>query len=234
MAKSFTVIIPTLNEQSHIGHLLSDIHNQSILPKQVIVTDGFSTDNTCKIVQQFKNIILLKSPPHLASQRNAAAKLATGHLLFFLDADTRLPPDFFQTSLKKLGGAKICCPFYLPYNSILFIYLTYLFFNLMFFLFQKTSASGAGSCIIVSRSVFQKIGGFNIHVKFEDIEFIRRTSKKFPFKMIPQVIWVSDRRFRKYGFLKTTLQYLLLSFLFLFDQFNYSPVFPYKFGKYNS
>ena len=231
--KSFSVVIPTLNEQSYITSLLNDIKNQPEKPNEIIVVDGFSTDSTRELVQKYKEVTLLKCPPQTASQRNFGAKQTTGSILFFLDADTRLPNNFFAQSVKKMSGSTVACPYYLPYNSNIFIYLVYVFFNSMFFLFQKISASGAGSSIIVERTTFNRIGGFNIHVKFEDIEFIRRAAKKYSFRMLPQIIWVSDRRFKKYGLFKTTLQYLLLSFLFLFNQFNYSPL-SYQFGKFDN
>ncbi len=232
--KSFSIIIPTLNEQNFIGELINDILNQNLRPEEIIVVDGFSTDKTREIAQKYKAVKLLKCPPHVASQRNYGARFTTGELLYFLDADTRLTKDFFSNSQKKLGKAGIACPYYLPYNSNFFIFIIYLFFNAMFFLFQKISASGAGSAIIVKKSVFLKLNGFDINVRFEDIEFIRRAAGKYNFRIISVVIWVSDRRFKRYGILKTFLQYLILSTFFLFNQFNYSGLFSYEFGKYKS
>ncbi len=227
---SFSIIIPTLNEEGFIGYLLNDICTQPVKPKEIVVVDGNSTDNTRNIVKKFKEVKLLKTKPQLATQRNIGAKHATGQILIFLDADTRLPNEFLKKVLNK--DIRVSCPIYLPYKSNFLINLVYLFFDLMFFIFQKVSASGAGSCIIVSNKLFTRLNGFNEAVKFEDIEFIRRASGKAQFSILPIYIWVSDRRFRKYGIFKTTLQYFLLSFLFLFNQFNISP-FSYSFGNHS-
>lgn len=233
---SFSIIIPTLNEEHYIGNLLTDIKNQTIKPEEVIVVDGFSKDNTRKVIKKFPFVKLLKCPSNIASQRNFGAKNTNTKVLLFLDADTRLTnPDQLKKLIQQFIKSKsdISCPYYLPHNSNIIIFLIYIFFNSMFFLFQKISASGAGTALIIRSAVFRKLRGFNTNTKFEDIEFIRRASKKYRFSMLPSYIWVSDRRFKKYGTVKTTIQYLLLSILFLFNQFNYSPAFPYQFGKYN-
>jgi glycosyltransferase involved in cell wall biosynthesis len=231
----FSIIIPTLNEQDYITDLLTDISNQTIKPKKVIVVDGFSKDKTRKMIKKFPFVTLLNCPSNIASQRNFGAKNTTAKTIIFLDADTRLrDKKFLKNLIIQFSKSKsdIACPFYLPYKSTFTIFFIYLFFNCMFFLFQKLSASGAGSTIIIKSKVFKNLAGFNTNIKFEDIELIRRASKKYSFSMINSFIWVSDRRFRKYGTLRTTIQYLILSVLFLFNQFNLSPGISYSFGKF--
>lgn len=235
--KTFSVIIPTLNEQNYISDILNDIQIQETKPKEIIIVDGFSKDRTVKIVKKkFPKVKLYSSPPNVSSQRNFGAKNSTADYLIFLDADTRLSNTnfFIKVSSQIQSNQKIFCPYYLPYKSNLIILGIYLFFNTMFFLFQKISASGAGSCIVIERKLFLKLGGYNPNTKFEDIELIRKASKLVSFRMIPQFIWVSDRRFKKYGVVKTTIQYLVLSVLFLFNQFNTKAGFSYQFGKYNN
>ena len=236
MKKSFSLIIPTLNESAYIENLLLDIRNQTLRPKEIKIVDGFSTDNTLKKVKKYPEVKTLSCPPHVASQRNYGAKNSTSDILIFLDADTRLPNNhFFKEVITKFEQQKlaIACPYFFPFQSNPFIFAVYSFFSLMFFLFQKVSPSGAGSALLVKKSTFLKAKGFNQNVKFEDIELIRRIAKTEKFRMLNTFIWVSDRRFKKYGILRTTLKYLLLSFLFLFNKFNYSPAFSYQFGKYN-
>ena len=233
--RSFSIIIPTLNEQHYISDLLTDIDSQTLKPKEVIVVDGFSKDNTRKIVKKISFVTLLNCPSNIASQRNFGAKNTTSKTLLFLDADTRLrDKNFLKNLMSQFSQSKsdIACPYYLPYKSNYGISFVYLFFNVMFFLFQKISASGAGSAIIIKSNVFKSINGFNSNIKFEDIELIRRASKQYSFSMLNNFIWVSDRRFKKYGIVHTTIQYLILSAFFLFNQFNLSLGFSYPFGKF--
>jgi GT2 family glycosyltransferase len=46
-----SVVIPALNEERHLGQLLSDIQRQSQRPDEVIVVDAGSRDATVRIVK---------------------------------------------------------------------------------------------------------------------------------------------------------------------------------------
>ena len=85
-----SVVIPALNEERHLGQLLSDIQRQSLRPEEVIVVDAGSTDATVRIAEQSQTVVLYGKPP-VAHGRNLGGYGATGELIFFLDADTRLP-----------------------------------------------------------------------------------------------------------------------------------------------
>ncbi len=45
-----SVIIPTLNEERHVGAMLSDIAAQTRRPDEVLVVDASSTDDTASVV----------------------------------------------------------------------------------------------------------------------------------------------------------------------------------------
>ena len=46
-----SVVIPALNEERHLGQLLSDIRRQSLRPEEVIVVDAGSRDATVRIAK---------------------------------------------------------------------------------------------------------------------------------------------------------------------------------------
>ncbi len=58
-----SVIIPTLNEERHVGALLSDVASQARKPDEVLVVDGGSTDGTVAIVRRFPAVRLLTQTP---------------------------------------------------------------------------------------------------------------------------------------------------------------------------
>ncbi|HEU4847190.1 MAG TPA: glycosyltransferase [Rubrobacteraceae bacterium] len=45
----FSVVIPTLNEERHLGPLLSDVAAQTMSPDQVLVVDAGSDDATVTV-----------------------------------------------------------------------------------------------------------------------------------------------------------------------------------------
>ena len=57
--KSYSIILPTLNEEGHIKDLIFDISNIFRIHKylfEVIVIDDNSTDNTISIIKKIQNI----------------------------------------------------------------------------------------------------------------------------------------------------------------------------------
>ena len=90
-----SVVIPALNEERHLGQLLSDIQRQSRMPDEVIVVDAGSSDATVRIAKRSQAVVLHGEPP-VARGRNLGGYSAKGDLIFFLDADTRLPETFVE------------------------------------------------------------------------------------------------------------------------------------------
>lgn len=232
---TLSVVIPTLNEQDYIQDLLHDLSSQTLKPDEIIVVDGNSEDSTRAIASKFKKVKVYKSKRGVGLQRNIGIKKSRGEVIFFLDADTRLNKNFLEKFIRSFisQNLDIAVPFYMPYKSSLSINLVYIFFNFIFYLTQKFLPSGAGSCLIVKRSPLLEHGYFNPELTYDDIELIRRIAKVSPFAVIPQVISVSDRRFKKNGTLKMLALYLLLSIFFCLNLFKLANRIDYKFGNFS-
>ena len=56
--KEASIIIRTLNEEKHIGNLLSAIEEQDYKNYEIIIVDSGSTDKTLEIAQKFPAKIL--------------------------------------------------------------------------------------------------------------------------------------------------------------------------------
>jgi len=46
-------MVPTLNEENHVGPLLSDVSEQTKEPDEIIIVDGRSKDGTVSVVERF-------------------------------------------------------------------------------------------------------------------------------------------------------------------------------------
>lgn len=228
-----SVVIPTLNEEANIGSILSDLNAQTLKPIEVLVVDANSTDQTRTIAKKLGASVTLGNSP-VGAQRQFGVSKAKGELIFLLDADTRIKPDFIENVANHFLqiNLKIGCPYYLPKPGGVLITPVYCFFNLMFFFFQLVTASGAGSCIVFTKKVWKESGGFKAEYKFDDIEFIRRASRFGKFRMLPFAVQVSDRRFRRQGVVRTTLDYLMLSLIFTLGLFGLANFYSYQFGHY--
>ncbi len=91
--KEWSIIIPALNEEAHIGSCLESLQNLAY-PKgsfEVIVVDNGSMDRTVSIANSYArtlNLNVLSIPNGtVAALRNAGAAIAVGRRLAFLDAD---------------------------------------------------------------------------------------------------------------------------------------------------
>ncbi len=90
-----SVVIPTYNEEERLGECLDAIMKGTLLPDEIIVSDGMSTDRTVEIAQGYELVKVVPNPKkHAAGGRNEGIKVATGELIAFIDADCIAHPDW--------------------------------------------------------------------------------------------------------------------------------------------
>jgi len=98
-----SVVIPAKNEASTLEKLLPEI--RALLPDaQLIVVNDGSTDNTVGVCSQH-NAHVLTQPYSLGNGAavKAGARLATGDIIVFMDADGQHQPSDIPRLLEKLG-----------------------------------------------------------------------------------------------------------------------------------
>lgn len=101
-----SVIIPVRNEEDSIDALLSRLLEQTLLPDEIVITDGGSRDETKSIIQGY---IDRGAPVHLISTngalpgrgRNLAAAHSTGDWLAFTDGGIRPEPNWLEALAEK-------------------------------------------------------------------------------------------------------------------------------------
>jgi len=234
MVSILSVIIPTLNEERHVGALLSGVASQTRAPDEVLVVDAGSEDGTVSVVGRFPGVTLLAGSPPVVAGRNLGGKSARGDVLIFLDADVRLERRFFEGFLEEFEDRRldIACPLYVPHRSTLAIRSVHTFFNLLFKASEKLMPSGAGHCTAVRGELFRKSKGFDPSLKFDDIELVRRLARGHRFGIVSERVYVSDRRYKEHGVLKMVLTYLLMSFFFALGKYRWANYIDYEFGSH--
>lgn len=227
-----SVIIPTLNEERHVGSLLSDVAAQTREPDEVLVVDAGSTDETVTVVRRFPFARLLSGRAPVACGRNLGGCEAKGDVLVFLDADVRLPERFFESFLEEFErrSLDVACPLYLPYRSTRAVEAFHAVFNLVTRVSQRALPSGAGHCIALRKEVFRGSRGFDPDLKFDDIELIRRLSRGRRFGIVEQRVFVSDRRYREQGLPRMVMKYALMGLFFTLGKFGWANRIDYEFG----
>jgi GT2 family glycosyltransferase len=93
-------VIPVRNDAARLTVCLRSIHaNRPPVPFEIIVADNGSTDNSAQAARE--NGATVISVPNLpvAEVRNRAARLASGGLLAFVDADHEIGPGWSEAAL---------------------------------------------------------------------------------------------------------------------------------------
>ncbi len=229
-----SVIIPTLNEKKYLPFVLESLKKQNFNDYEIIVADAGSLDNTVSIAQKYGCRIVKGGLP--ARGRNEGAKFARGEWLFFLDADAVLPEKFFEKALeeiekRKLDFAAFCL---LPIGKKPFVRLTFNFYNWYIIMLEKILPH-ASQGILVKRDIFLKVGGYDETIKLaEDHDLARRAKKVGKYGIIKSCkIFISDRRFRKDGWFRTSFKYLLCELYMIFKGPVRTDIFKYQFNHYD-
>ena len=90
MDPRLSIVVPALNEAAGLGATLAALAPLRRAGHEVIVVDGGSDDGTADIARPLADVVLVTARGR-ATQMNAGAGVATGDVLLFLHADTRLP-----------------------------------------------------------------------------------------------------------------------------------------------
>ena len=225
---SISIIIPTLNEAACIGNLLEYIKANSG-PKnimEIIVVDGGSTDGTPTLAKTL-GAKTISSEMGRAKQMNKGAELATGHVLYFLHADTYPPKDFDLYILKAIHQNILSGCFRMKFDTS----KKFLRFFARFSRINHKLCRGGDQSLFITNELFHKSGGFNEnYIIYEDTEFIGRLYKISNFAVLPQSVITSARKYEKYGSYK--LQYHF-GIIHLKNLLGFGPDQLYKYYKKN-
>jgi len=206
-----SIIIPTLNEASNLKEAI--ITSQSSSNIEIIVVDGGSKDETLLIAKSL-NIKVIISPPGRANQMNIGAMAASGEILLFLHADTRLPTNFDQmirTTLAKPGI--VAGAFTLQIN--------YPHWGLRLVEFgvkwrcNLWQMPYGDQGIFITKDVFQQVGNFPQIPIMEDFEIMRKLRNLGKIYLLPTPVITSPRRWLKKGIIQTTIwnQIIVIAYL---------------------
>ncbi len=206
-----SVVIPTYNEEEHIGRLLRCLKPQLESGDEIIVVDSNSPDRTAEIAREQGARVVLEPRNGNGLARNAGAKAAMNGIVLFVDADcvpaadflARVRKHFYSKETVAVGGLDL-------YESDSGLNrLVYDTFSRTIFYAARITHALTGRYWLASnnsayrKDVFLGAGGFR-SVLCEDTDLTRRLppSRNVVYDSGLKLS-LSDRRFRKNGFLST-------------------------------
>lgn len=96
----FSVIIPAYNEARYLPRLLASVKeaasNFQRGTVEIVVADNSSTDETLEIAARGGCVVANVQKRCIAAARNGGAKVASGEVFCFIDADSAIDPETFD------------------------------------------------------------------------------------------------------------------------------------------
>ena len=189
-----SIIIPTMNEANNLPLLLSDL---SILEKEgeIIIVDCGSADKTIDLANIYGAKVLKSKEKNRGLQLDMGANNSSGDWLIFLHADTRLTHDWFRkinSVLKKNKNYIYYFKFKINHKKIIYRVLEILV-NFRSQYFKKPYGDQG---LIIHRTTYFKNNGYRKIPLMEDVDFVRRLSKK-DLKQLNLPIFTSSRKWER-------------------------------------
>lgn len=178
----FSVIIPSYNEAGRIGLCLESLqaNRQGALEFDLVVVDNGSTDGTVAIARRHGAEVIENREGRrrsISALRNVGASSTRGDILAFLDSDMVVPPDWLERACKYFSEGfegVLAFPISAP--------PTVGWVGRIWGDHADSGRSGlayvdflSGHNLLINRAVFEKIGGFDEHLRTaEDRDLVLR------------------------------------------------------------
>jgi len=204
-----SIIIPAYNAEDYIRDAVDSALAQTHEDREVIVVDDSSTDDTPLILKSYGDRIIVHRQANagVSGARNTGARLASGALLAFLDADDTWRPSKLASQLAIAHtpvsytnrfnfGARGELP---EVQSE----LTPLLSGDVFVPLMLRGNFITVSSVMMTREVFAELGGF-VHQPggCEDWDLWLRAAERYPFSVCPEPLtgyrFTSDSMSRNY------------------------------------
>jgi glycosyltransferase involved in cell wall biosynthesis len=183
---TLSVIIPVHNGGTKFRRCLQNLEASNLAPQEVIVVSDGDSDGSWQVAERFgAQVMRIPTPEGPARARNMGARIATGDILFFFDADVAIPQDALgrisgvfkdNPDLGALFGSYDDEPFESNFLSQ--------YKNLFHHYVHQTAKAEASTfwsgCGAIRREIFLAIGGFEENYRrpsIEDIELGYRLRK---------------------------------------------------------
>ncbi len=195
-----SVIIPALNEAAEIARTLAAARASRDV--ELLVVDGVSEDDTLDVARR-EGAKVLKARRGRAAQMNAGARAASGDVLLFLHADTRLPRDFDRAVRESMRRSDVVAgAFRLTIDaggSSLRLIEAVANWRA-----RKLQMPYGDQAIFTSASRFRAIGGYPELPFMEDFEMVRKLRRLGRIIVLPDSVLTSARRWRRVGAWRAT------------------------------
>jgi len=204
-------IVPAWNEEALIGATIASIQSSSsAFEHEIIVADDASDDRTSEIAKEMGAIVVLCNNRQIGKTRNDGAKVATGDIFIFIDADTSASEAVVKETVEAIQNGAVAGGSFPTFEGNTILLAKILTPVLRFVFYLKGLAAGA--YMFCTRDSFEKAGGFD--PKFfaaEEVHLANKLHKYGTFKTIKSRVVTSGRKFRTHSSLEIITTLFLVS-----------------------
>ncbi len=197
-----SVIIPVLNEAEAVRRFSPRWQALQASGAEVLLVDGGSTDDTVDRLER-AGLRVITAPRGRGGQLRCGAERATGEILLFLHADTRLPDGALELVRQGLRGPRCWGRFDVRIDSerrLLAVVSRAI--NLR----SRLSGIATGDqALFMTREAYQTAGGFADQPLMEDIALSARLKRLGPPVCLRPPVLTSGRRWERHGVWRTIL-----------------------------
>ena len=198
-----SVVMPALNESAGILAALQALAPLLARGAQLLVADGGSQDDTVALART-GGAQVIGAPLGRALQMNAGAQQASGDILLFLHADTRLPLDADRLIAQTIAnGPQVWGRFDVRIEGKpRMLRVIAAFMNRRS---RWTGIATGDQALFMTRAAFDAVGGFPAQPLMEDIEISKRLLKLSRPACLRARVVTSGRRWETRGVWRTVL-----------------------------
>ena len=211
-----SLVIPAYNEEAQIGACLDLVEQHSGGGFcEIIVVDNASTDRTAEIARAHGARVVREDTKGLPAARECGRKAATGEIIAYIDADTRLHAQWLPQvkALFRHHAEAVSVsgpPRYFDASPGQLFVLAALWWLTAPLAYRAVGYMLYGAHFAVRAEALERIGGFDRRITFygEDTDLARRLSRvgKTVFSM-RLFIHASARRFQHQGVIRASMMY---------------------------
>lgn len=196
-----SVIVPMLDEAAQLPELFAHLLPCRQAGCEIIFADGGSTDGSANLVE-VAGFTVLRAACGRARQMNAGAAIASGEVLLFLHADTRLPGDAARHIDHALAQSGHCWGrFDVRISGRSFMLRVVA--SLMNWRSRLTGIATGDQAMFMTRRAFESAGGFPDQTLMEDVELSRRLLALSRPICLADRVTTSGRRWEAHGVWRT-------------------------------